>query len=51
MRALQDFVATDDGLMSLAAIVVILGMGMFFSCCVSRHIKEDTEAAERATRL
>ena len=50
MKALQDFVTTDYGLMSLAVIAITLGMGVFFARYFARHIKEDTEAAERAAR-
>jgi nitrogen fixation/metabolism regulation signal transduction histidine kinase len=50
MKALQDFVTTDYGLMSLAVILFTLGMGVFFGRYFARHIKEDTEAAERAAR-
>jgi len=48
MKALQDFVTNDYGLMSLVVIVFTLGMGVFFARYFARHIKLDTEAAERA---
>ena len=48
MMALQDFVTTDYGLMSLVVIVFTLGMGVFFARYFARHIKLDTEATERA---
>ncbi len=47
MRALQDFVTTDYGLMSLVVIVITLGMGVFFQRYFARHIQADTEAARR----
>ena len=48
MKALQDFVTNDYGLMSLVVIVFTLGMGVFFARYFARHIKLDTEATERA---
>jgi hypothetical protein len=48
MHALRDFFSTDYGLMSAAVIVFTIGMGVFFSRFISRHIKEDAAAAERA---
>ena len=45
MRALQDFLTTDYGLMSLVVIVITLGMGAFFGRYFAAHIKADTEAA------
>jgi uncharacterized membrane-anchored protein len=50
MKALQDFVSTDYGLMSLVVIAMTLGMAVFFARYFARHIKLDTEAAERAAR-
>lgn len=47
MKALTDFLTTDYGLMSLAVIVVTLGMGVFFGRFFARHIREDAEAAAR----
>lgn len=47
MKALQDFLSTDDGLMSLAVIAVMLGMGVFYARYFARHIQADTEAARR----
>lgn len=48
MHALQDFFSTDYGLMSAAGIAFMIGMGVFFLRYFQRHIREDTEAAERA---
>lgn len=50
MHALRDFLTTDYGLMSAAVIAFTLGMGVFFSRYISRHIREDTEAAMRAQK-
>jgi hypothetical protein len=51
MCALQDFVATDFGWMSLAVIVITLGLGLFFQRYFVRHIQADTEAARRRGAL
>jgi hypothetical protein len=48
MHALRDFFTTDYGLMSAVVIAFTLGMGVFFQRYISRHIKEDAAAAERA---
>jgi putative copper export protein len=48
MRALTDFLTTDYGLMSLAVIAFMLGMGVFYARYILRHMREDTEAAQRA---
>lgn len=50
MHALTDFFSTDYGLMSAAVIAFTLGMGVFFARYMSKHIKEDSEAAARAAR-
>ncbi len=47
MKALQDFLTTDYGLMSLVVIVITLGMGAFYARYFAQHIKADTEAARR----
>jgi hypothetical protein len=49
MHALIDFVTTDYGLMSLAGIVFMLGMGVFFVRFFIKHMQAD-EAAERAAK-
>jgi hypothetical protein len=49
MRALQDFLSTDYGLMSLAVIVFTLGMGAFYVRYFIQHMRQD-EAAERLLR-
>jgi uncharacterized membrane-anchored protein len=47
MHAIRDFLSTDYGLMSLAVITVMLGMGAFYVRYFIRHMHED-EARERA---
>jgi predicted RND superfamily exporter protein len=47
MRALTDFLTTDYGLLSAAVIAFTLGMGVFYVSFFLRHIREDTERAER----
>jgi hypothetical protein len=51
MHALRDFLTTDYGLLSAAVIAFMLGMGVFFARYMSRHIREDSEAAARAAKL
>ncbi len=46
MRAIQDFLSTDYGLMSAAVIVITLGMGAFFTRFFISHMRED-EARQR----
>jgi hypothetical protein len=48
MRALQDFLSTDYGLMSLAVIAFTLGMAVFFVRYAIKHMQQD-EAAAKAT--
>ena len=50
MAALKDFFSTDYGLMSAVVIAITLGMGGFYIHYFMKHIREDTEAAERAAR-
>lgn len=50
MKALQDFLSTDYGLMSLGVIAFMLGMGVFFVRFFVRHMHEDEAAARAATR-
>lgn len=45
MKALQDFLSTDYGLMSLAVILFMLGMGAFFIRYFVQHVKADSAAA------
>ena len=48
MQALNDFLTTDYGLMSAAVIVVVFVIGGYIGWYVNKHIKEDTEAHNRA---
>jgi hypothetical protein len=50
MHALRDFFTTDYGLLSAVVIVFTLGMAVFFQRYISRHIREDAEAAARAQK-
>jgi hypothetical protein len=51
MRALKDLFTSDVGLMSLAGIVFMLGMGVFFVRYFLKHMKEDeAKAAAARTR-
>jgi hypothetical protein len=46
MHALRDLFTSDAGLMSMAVIAVMLGMGGFFIRYTLKHMRED-EAVER----
>lgn len=46
MHALVDLFTTDYGLMSIAGIVFMLGMGVFFLRYFFRHMREDAAAAK-----
>jgi hypothetical protein len=48
MHALKDLFTTDVGLMSIAGIAFMLGMGVFFVRYFARHIKQDEESAARS---
>ncbi len=48
MHAWKDFLTTDYGLMSLAGIVFMLGMGVFFVRYFLKHMHEDEIAAKAA---
>lgn len=50
MHALKDLFTTDVGLMSVAAIAFMLGMGVFFVRYLLRHMREDAEKAAAASR-
>lgn len=41
MRALTELFTTDVGLMSVAVLVVMLGMGGFYLRYFIRHVRED----------
>ena len=50
MHALKDLFTTDVGLMSVAGIAFMLGMGVFFVRYFLRHMQEDADKAAAATR-
>jgi hypothetical protein len=50
MHALKDLVTTDVGLMSVAGLAFMLGMGVFFVRYFLRHMQEDSEKAAAASR-
>jgi len=50
MHALIDFFSTDYGLLSAVVIAITLGMGAFYVNYFVKHIRQDTEAAERAAK-
>lgn len=50
MRALQDLFTSDVGLMSLAGIVFMLGMGVFYVRYFLTHMRDDAAAAARDAR-
>lgn len=50
MHALKDLFTSDVGLMSLAGIVFMLGMGVFYIRYFLRHIREDADKAALAQR-
>ena len=45
MKALSDLFSTDYGLMSVAGIVFMIGMGGWFYAFFQRKMKEDAKAA------
>lgn len=45
MTALSELFTSGPGLMSLAGIAFMLGMGVFFVRFFLRHVREDTERA------
>mgnify|MGYP000907428422 CR=1 FL=1 len=47
MHALKDLFTSDVGIMSLAVIVFMLGMGVFFLRYFLRHMRDDAAAANR----
>jgi hypothetical protein len=50
MHALKDLFTTDVGLMSVAGIAFMLGMGVFFVRYFLRHMQEDAAKAAAASR-
>lgn len=45
MKALTDLFTTDYGLMSVAGIIFMLGMGVWFRMYFKRKMDEDAKAA------
>lgn len=45
MKILTDLFSTDYGLMSVAVITFMLGMGAWFIVFFIRHVNEDTKNA------
>lgn len=45
MKALSDLFSTDYGLMSVAGIAFMIGMGAWFIAYFKRKIAEDSKAA------
>lgn len=50
MHALKDLFTTDVGLMSVAGIAFMLGMGVFFLRYFRKHIQLDAEQAAASRR-
>lgn len=50
MHALNDLFTTDMGLMSMAGIAFMLGMGVFFVRYALKHIREDGDKAAAASQ-
>lgn len=48
MHALTDFFSTDYGLLSAAVIAFTIGMGVFYARYITKHMREDAEAAARS---
>lgn len=47
MQAWIDFLTTDYGLMSLVAIILIIGMEVYVAWYVAKHVKEDAARHDR----
>jgi len=47
VRALTELFTTDVGLLSIGAIVFMLGMGIFYIRYFLKHIEEDARRAGR----
>jgi Protein of unknown function (DUF3149) len=47
MHALKDLFTSDVGIMSLAVIAFMLGMGVFFLRYFLRHIRDDAARADQ----
>ncbi len=46
MHALKDLFTTDVGLMSIAVIVFMLGMGVFYALYFARHMKDQPPVSQ-----
>jgi hypothetical protein len=51
MPALRELFTTDVGLMSVAGLAFMLGMGVFFLRYFLKHIREDGARADAAAKL
>jgi GH24 family phage-related lysozyme (muramidase) len=49
MHAIEDLFTSDVGLMSIASIAFMLGMGVFFVRYFLRHVREDAAKAAADT--
>jgi Protein of unknown function (DUF3149) len=47
MQAFQDLFSSGPGIMSAIGLAFMLGMGVFFVRYFLKHIREDSERAER----
>jgi hypothetical protein len=45
MKMFSDLISTDYGIMSLAVIVITLGMGFWYGAYFKRKMAEDAKAA------
>jgi len=45
MKLFTDLISTDYGLMSLAVIVITVGMAVWYGAYFNRKMKEDAKAA------
>lgn len=50
MHAINDFLTTDYGLMSLAVIAFCVIMPLYIATYIGRKVRQDAEAHERALR-
>ncbi len=50
MRLLHELFSSDVGLMSIAGIAFMPGMGVFFALYFARHIKQDAARADALRR-
>jgi hypothetical protein len=50
MHALKDLFTSDVGLMSIAGIAFMIGMGVFYVRYFLRHMHEDEQRAKSASQ-